>query len=149
MILSNVVNRSRQYCNINCAVCIAFLVLEGQQLSYFCRLQVQLLQVSLFQDTQKIQKVEKLLQILYKRDSGLVSAFYKALVENDQLHVALMFGYKGLHLYYVDIPYPLSLVQFKVVRCTTWTSEVQKFRQIRSLFLNNSVETDFSVCHLQ
>jgi len=45
----------------------------------------------------KLKKAGELLEILVKRDHGLVPAFYRALIESDQLHVAHMLGYEGLH----------------------------------------------------
>jgi len=51
------------------------------------------------------ERAEKLLDILYQRDSELVPVFYKALVETGQSHVARMLGYEGLHTFVVLLAY--------------------------------------------
>jgi len=48
-----------------------------------------------------MKKRGKLLSILHTRKRELVPEFWKALVENDQGHIASMLGYEGLHLFVV------------------------------------------------
>jgi len=63
------------------------------------------LKVWLFQEAPATERAEKLLDILHMRDSELVPAFYEALVETGQSHVARMLGYEGLHTFVVLLAY--------------------------------------------
>jgi len=47
------------------------------------------------------------------RDDKLVPEFFKALMESDQAHVALMLGYKGVCVCICCIAYFISVVDYK------------------------------------
>ena len=59
----------------------------------------------------KQKMVGKLLDILVMRDDDLVPVLLRALVENDQQHVARELGYKGLYTFVVLLILYSSLIK--------------------------------------
>ena len=70
-----------------------------------------LLQVCLFQHKPPHQRAGELLGILRMRDGQLVQAFYKALAESGQPHIARMLGYEGLCYLFSFISFVQSFVR--------------------------------------